>query len=80
VHFNRAPPPHPASPPRGEGKEGWRDQPTYDLGIKKTKAPTPTRSMGLVCFRMARVNHLYPSDVGFIIGGMVFSPFMKIKK
>jgi hypothetical protein len=57
--------------PRGEEKRG---------GIKKTKAPTPTRSVGLVCFRMARVNHLYPSGVGFIIGGMVFSSLMKVKK
>jgi hypothetical protein len=36
--------------------------------------------MGLVCFIAARMDHHYPSGVGFIIGGMVFSSFMKVKK
>jgi hypothetical protein len=49
------------------------------FGIKKTKAPTPTRRMGLVCFIMARVNHLYPSGFGFIMAGRIFSLFMKVK-
>jgi hypothetical protein len=50
------------------------------LGIKKTKAPTPTRRMGLICFGMARVNHLYPSGVGFIMDERVFSLDVKVKK
>jgi hypothetical protein len=50
------------------------------LGIKKTKAPTPTRSMGLVCLIMARVNHLYPSDVGFIMDGRIFLILLEVKK
>jgi hypothetical protein len=50
------------------------------LGIRKTKAPTPTRSMGLVCFITARAEHLYPSGVGFIMGGIVFSSLMKVKE
>jgi hypothetical protein len=50
------------------------------LEIKKTKAPPPTRRMGLIYFIMARVNHLYPSGAGFIIGRIVFSSLMKVKK
>jgi hypothetical protein len=50
------------------------------LGTRKTKAPTPTRSMGLIRFIMARVNHLYPSGVGFIMEKRVFSLVMKVKK
>jgi hypothetical protein len=49
-------------------------------GIKKTKAPTPTRKMGLICFIKAKVNHLYPSGVGLIMEEMVFSSLMKVKK
>jgi hypothetical protein len=36
--------------------------------------------MGLVCFKMARVNHLHPSGVGLIIAGIVFSSFRKVNK
>ncbi len=50
------------------------------FGIKKTKAPTPNRRMRLVCFGMARVNHHYPSGVGFIMEERVFLSLMEVKK
>jgi hypothetical protein len=49
-----------------------------DLG-SKTKAPTPFRRMGLVCFIMARANHHYPSGFGFIMRGRIFSLFLNVK-